>query len=295
MKWPIIALMFLGSAALAAQPDFDSYWHDGKAELNGYRMKISRYGQERKGQGVAIYVTEPFSESKRVKLDNPSKNPDDVIDVLKLNMVRDFQTGIYDYNTMVSVFVRTSDFSPVKMSFSSSEWCGHVYEELLFSPNKITGHYFSYFEGESGPRNLDFPKGGIVGEQFLILIRGLRGDFLKPGEKKSAPFLPSLYAGRLSHRPPAWTTAEIERLADPQTVEVPAGKFETMVYTVKLGDGRGGSLYVEKDYPHHIVRWSILPDLSVELTGSARLEYWKLHNNGDQSHLNHLGLVPTIP
>src|SRR6266545_4351728 len=83
----------------AADPDFDSYWHDGKAELDGYKFTISRYGQSRKGQGVLVYVTEPFSESKRVKVDDPTKNPADTFDAFKLNAVRDFQTGIYDYNT----------------------------------------------------------------------------------------------------------------------------------------------------------------------------------------------------
>src|SRR5262249_30086726 len=151
-------------------PDFDSYWHDGKAELDGYKFTISRYGQERKGQGVLVYVTEPFSESKRVKVDDPSKNPGDTFDALKLNSVRDFQTGIYDYNTMVSTFVRSKDLTPVKVSFSGAEWCGHVYEELLFDPSKITGQYISYFEGETGPRNLENKMDGVIEDNLLILL-----------------------------------------------------------------------------------------------------------------------------
>ena len=76
------AFIFIPLCALAAEPDFDSYWHDGKAELDGYRMTISRYGQPRPAQGVAIYVTEPFSELNRVKVDNPGKNPRDVVSLL---------------------------------------------------------------------------------------------------------------------------------------------------------------------------------------------------------------------
>jgi hypothetical protein len=67
---------------------------------------------------VAIHVTEPFSRSKHVKLIDPSTSPGDAIDVLKLNLVRDFQTGIYDCDVRVSLFT------------SSTEWCGQVYEEL---------------------------------------------------------------------------------------------------------------------------------------------------------------------
>src|SRR3989442_4028868 len=117
-----------GSAPAAQTPDprFNATWHDGKAELDGYRYSVTRYGQLRRGTCVAIYVTEPFSRSKRVKVDDPSRNAKDVLDVLKLNLVRDFQTGIYDYNTMTSLFVGSEDLDPLKVSFSSMEWCRNV-------------------------------------------------------------------------------------------------------------------------------------------------------------------------
>ena len=212
-----LLLLFLPVCALAA--DFDSYWHDGKAELDGYRMTISRYGQSRSGRGVAIYVTEPFSESRRVKVDDPGKNPRDVVEALKLNLVRDFQTGIYDYNTMVSVFVRSRDLSALKISFSSAEWCGHVFEELIFTPGRVTGFYNSYFEGETAQRDLAWPPGGITEDSLWILLRGLRGDFLKDGEKKRVPLLTGVYFGRLGHRPPAWIDADIERTENTFTVK----------------------------------------------------------------------------
>jgi hypothetical protein len=98
----ILAIMLFASPLAGSDRDFDSHWHDGRAELNGYRLKVSRYGQERNGRAVLIYVTEPFSESKRVKVEDWKKNPEDTFDALKLNMIRDFQTGIYDYNTMVT-------------------------------------------------------------------------------------------------------------------------------------------------------------------------------------------------
>ncbi len=266
------ALLLLVCPLSVFAADFDSYWHDGKAELDGYRMTIMRYGQPRQAQSVAIYVTEPFSESKRVKVDDPR----DGVDILKLNLVRDFQTGIYDYNTMVSVFARTADFAPVKITFSSSEWCGHVFEELLFPAGKVTGFYNSYFEGETGKRDLDWPKDGITEDSLWILLRGLRGDFLKPGEKKTVPLLTGVYSGRLAHKSPAWTDAEISRVEN--------------TYTVKLADGRTGKFTIETEYPHRITHWELSPDISADLTGSARLEYWKLHNNGDEKYRKQLGL-----
>jgi len=260
------------------------------SELDGYRLTVTRYGEERTGTCVMVYVTEPFSESKRVKVDDPDANPDDTFEVLKLNLIRNFQTGIYDYNTMVSVFARTSNFSPVKISFSSAEWCGHVFENLLFYPDSVTGYYDSYFEGESGRVELDNPVGGIAEDNLFILLRGLKGAFLGAGGKRDVRLLPSTYAGRLMHEPPLWVNAVITRAAKQQTIKVPAGDFDVMVYTVTIDGGREGTYYIEQAYPHRVIRWNMLPDVKAELTGSKRLVYWELKGNGGEEHLRSLGL-----
>lgn len=289
----VLAALIIAAAlpAGATDAEFDGMWHDGRAELDGYQLVVSRYGEVRRGTCVMVYVTEPFSESKRVKVDDAAKNPGDTFDALKLNMIRDFQTGIYDYNTMVSVFVRTDDFSTKKISFSSAEWCGHVYEELLFRPNEITGHYYSYFEDESGPLDIDAVEGGVAADALFILLRGLRRDYLAPGETQAVKLLPSVYAGRLSHRRPQWVGAKISRRADSKKVKVPAGEFAAMVYDLETADGGSGTFYIETAYPHRIVRWEMLPDVRAELAGSARLSYWKLNHNGNESYLSELGLT----
>jgi len=282
-----LALVF---ALPAVAEDFSKHWHDGKAELSGYALEVTRYGQLRTGTAVMIYVTEPFSDSRRVKVDDHTKNAADVVDVMKLNLVRDFQTGIYDYNTMVSVFSRTSDFAPLKVSFSSAEWCGHVYSEMRFDPGRVSGVYHSYFEGESGEVALDSPQGGVSEDNLFILLRGLRGDFLAPGASRTVPFLPGAFYTRLSHQPLRWTQATIEREAETQSVTVPAGAFRAMLYDVRSGDGRAGQFWVEEAWPHRIVKWSLPPDLSGELLGTKRLEYWKLNAEGDARHLAEIGL-----
>jgi len=287
--WIVAAVLVLSGPAAAAQ-DFDAWWHDGKAELDGYTLSISRYGQTRSGYAVMVFVTEPFSKSKRVKVNDYRKNPSDVVDVLKLNLVRDFQTGIYDYNTMVSTFVRSSDLTPVKLAFSSQEWCGQVYEELLFDPDRIRGSYFSYFEDESGPVDLARPEGGVIEDNLFILLRGLRGDYLEPGRSKRIDYLPGVLYSRLSHHGLAWTKATIARAEASRKVTVPAGTFEVFEYTVTIDGGRTGTFAIEAAYPHRIVEWSLDPDVSGQLTGSKRLEYWKLHAEGDESYLKDLGL-----
>src|SRR5512142_2190543 len=85
----------LASSTAARADDFWTFWGDGKAELDGYALVEPRYGQLREGTAVAIFVTEDFSDALRVKAD-PGKHPkSDVVPVMKVNLVRDFQTGIY--------------------------------------------------------------------------------------------------------------------------------------------------------------------------------------------------------
>jgi hypothetical protein len=281
-------LMMIASAAVAA-PAFESHWRDGRAELDGYRLTIERYGETRVGEAVMIFVTEPFSESQLVKVDDPSANPADTFEAFKLNLVRDFQTGVYDYNTMVSVFSRSADFSPAKITFTSAEWCGHVYEELRFRPEAIESEIFSYFEGETGASTLTPEPDGVAEDNLFITLRGLRGAPLESGETREVAFLPSAFHRRLRHQPLEWTTAEIERLTETETAEVPAGEFEAIVYEIRVADGRTGRFHIEATYPHRIVRWDWGSELG-ELTGSERMAYWQLNGNGDELHLEALGL-----
>jgi hypothetical protein len=210
-----LALAFLVAAGTPAgaqdRPQFDQHWYDGKAELDGYRLVISRYGENRDGTAVMIFVTEPFSKSMHVKLNDANANPADTFTAMKLNLVRDFQTGTYDYNTMVSVFVDAESMEPAKISFSSEEWCGHVYSEMIFKPNEIKGTYASYFEGESGPIALGRPRNGVTEDVLFILLRGLRGDFLPAGKAQTVPYLPGVLYARLSPQPLEWSQASIAR------------------------------------------------------------------------------------
>ncbi|MGD8413736.1 MAG: hypothetical protein PVF33_05865 [Candidatus Latescibacterota bacterium] len=291
--WLALALApALIPSVLFAQ-DFGAHWHDGRAELDGYRLTVSRYGQERSGHAVMIFVTEPFSKSKMVKVDDHTKNPQDTFDVLKLNLVRDFQTGIYDYNTMVSVFSRSADFEPVKVTFTSAEWCGNVYTELLFGSDEVRIRNESYFEDESGDRTIPKPGDLVSEDNLFILLRGLKGDYLKPGESVSVDYLPGVFFSRLSHKRMETTMGKISRRGDTETIEVPAGKFDTIVYDVAAA-GRKGVFHVEKQYPHRIVRWELSPDVRGELTGSDRLQYWKLNREGDESYLKELGLPAAV-
>src|SRR6266571_9339037 len=94
------------SAGRAAEPvagpnPFSSnpLWDDGRAEIDAYEAAISRYGTPRTLTAYLIVVKEDFSKRQLVKAD-PDHDPGDLLTVLKLNHVINYQTGIYSYHQM---------------------------------------------------------------------------------------------------------------------------------------------------------------------------------------------------
>jgi hypothetical protein len=291
-KHPLLLLLFLSLAAPSSAQDFWRHWGDGKAELNGYTLKQPRYGALRDGKAVLVFVTEDFSDALRVKAD-PGRHPAaDVYPVLKLNAVRDFQTGIYDYNVMTSAFLRVAPGWPVaKVSFSSQEWCGHVWHQITPRNGRLQGLFHSYFDGEAdGTDDLPFPKDGVLEDALPILFRRWNGAYLKAGEARTVPFLPSLLWVRLNHRPLAWTTANVARAASPRAVTMPAGRFEVDVYSVEIADGRKLGFEIETAPPYRLVRQTGPDGEELSLRGSTRLPYWQLNAPGGEKHLKELGL-----
>jgi hypothetical protein len=286
--WLSVAL-FPGSAL--AQ-DFWAHWGDGKAELNAYRLKQPRYGAVRDGTAILVFVTEDFSDSLRVKADPGRHPPAEVYPVLKLNEVRDFQTGIYDYNVMTSVFARVAAGWPVaKVSFSSQEWCGHVYHQILPGSGRVGGAFHSYFDGEAdGTEDLALPRDGVFADALPILLRGWRGAYLKPGETRTVPLLPSLLSSRLAHRRLAWGRARIARSAETSQLAVPAGTFAVTTWIVAEEGGGTTSYAFESAPPYRLVKVAGQDGVALELLGSTRLAYWKLNAPGGETHLRELGL-----
>jgi hypothetical protein len=260
--------------------------------MNGYRLVQPRYGAKRAGTAVLIYVTEDFSESLRVKAD-PGKHPaSDVYPVMKLNDVRHFQTGIYDYDVMTSTFARVAPGWPIaKVSFSSQEWCGHVYHQLIPRAGRAGGIFHSYFDGEADGRDdLPMPDGGVMEDAVPLLVRGWMGEWLARGETRTVPFLPSLLRSRLQHRPLAWGQATVARAKAPSRVTVPAGAFPVETWTVAEHGGRTVTYLVESDPPFRLVRWTADDGEEASLLGSDRLRYWEMNGPGGEKWLKNLGL-----
>lgn len=285
------------SPAASAPAAFWPHWGDGLAEVNGYRLTQPRYGEKRHGTAVHIFVTETFSDSARVKSDPGKHPPTDEFPVLKLNEIKKFQTGIYPYSVMTSAFAHVeprASFAAgdlTKLTFSSQEWCGHVFEEMRFDAKEIRDQRLSYFDGEGTElKTLPRKAGGVSADALPIRLRQVLGEWVAPGQSKTVDFLPSLTYTRLQHKTLEWSKATVSRAVSPQTLTVPAGTFEVEQWEVKAEVGPSTTWWLEKAYPHRIIGWEGSDGERAELTGSKRIPYWQLNKPGDEAHLQDLGL-----
>lgn len=291
----VFAACFLLSAAV---PDaaFWKTWGDGQAEISSYDLVKTHYGAPRTGTAVTIFVTETFSNSMRVKAD-PGKHPkQDEFPVIKLNLVKDFRTGVYDYNDQTSSFLALAGVngrpagSLTKISYSSQEWCGNIYHQLLFDPRSIRFSRFSYFDGEGDQSGtLPYPDRGVAEDALWFWARGMAEPKLAPGGTVRAPLLGSLQRVRDRHQALAWSPATFTRSATSSNVTVPAGNFEVETFTVE-GGGVKRTFLVERAAPYRIVQWESSDGEKGQLLASTRMKYWELNGPGGESALKQLKL-----
>ena len=291
---------------LAVAPEFGDafwkYWGDGRAELAGYEFETPRYGSVRKGTAVVIFVTETFSNSLRVKAD-PGKHPkSDEYPVMKLNLIQDFATGIYDYNLMTSAFTALTSVNDrpagavTKVAFSAQEWCGVAYSQLLFDAKRARFTAHSYFDGEADQvATLAVPLDAVSEDALLTWARGFAYPAVKPGGNVTAPLVRSLRESRLTHRPQVVGRAVFSLAVATQSVRVPAGTFDCVVSTVRIEGGRTWTFFTEAVAPNRVVRWTCSDGEKADLLASDRLAYWQLNGVGGEAALSKLGLKPRAP
>lgn len=269
---------------------FGDYWYQGEAELTSYDLEQARYGEVHPGTAVLIYVTEPFSQSKQVKVDDPSEGGDDVVTVMKLNATRKFVTGIYPYSMMASVFTPVErQLLPLtlKVTATSQEWCGHTFTQVNRTDDGYRARLFSYFEGE-GDQDLALPAARL--EDDLWTTIRLNPDDLPTGR---FPLIPGTLHQRLAHLP--FQTYEAEATLED-------GDDGTRVYTVRYPDqGRELAITFQAAFPHEIEGWTETfrsgfgPDAEVLTTRATRkqrmmLDYWNYNDRAATDLRAELGL-----
>lgn len=250
--------------------EFKDYWFAGEAEITSYRLEQSRYGEPREGEAVLVFVTEDFLKSRQVKANNKSSNS---TPVLKLNALKNFNTGIYPYSIMQSTFYPLEGNShALKITASIQEWCGQVYMQLnKRSQYLIQSH--SYFE-EEADQSVSTPRVHLENEIWTQLR--IDPNLLPTGEIR---MIPSFEYIRLAH---------IEIRAYKATAEF-YGEEDDFVYRITYPYlNRSIAIHYDRNFPHSIEKW-------VETTGrsgkenittairmsSIKTDYWNKNSNKD--------------
>ncbi|MCB0832664.1 MAG: hypothetical protein KDC45_04310 [Bacteroidetes bacterium] len=266
------------------------YWFSGKAELSSYTLEQARYGEMRSGDAVLIFVTEDFLTDKQVKLEDYSKGKEGSVPILKLNLMKTFNTGIYPYTLMQSVFspMNLMEYPhALKATSTVLEWCGQAYAQVNQEDKgfKITQH--SYFEKEAD-KTYAVEKTWLEDEVWTRIR--MAPETLPTGDIN---MIPGMLAARLRHIPLAVETAmaTLKETSD-----------GSAVYSLRYDKSdRDLSIRFEKLFPHRILSWEETyvdgwGDKAKRLTTKATLkktiksEYWRQNSNKDAGIRKELGL-----
>jgi hypothetical protein len=268
------------------QDKFGQLWYDGKAELSSFELEQNRYGELHKGTSVLIYVTEDFSKSKQVKLDDPSKAGSDKFPILKLNATKSFLTGIYPYTIINSIFTPIDLSGTVKTSCSVQEWCGHTFMQINKTKDGYKTKQYSYFESE-GDKDATLPY-ALLEDEIWTMIR-IDPNKIPQGKLN---LVRSNQAVRLMHKPCEVISATISKIE----MEIAAGQKATAIEINT--DDKKLTIYHDKEFPYAILGWDETYaefggkplTTKARLLKSLRLPYWKLHNNEHSIYRDSLGL-----
>lgn len=289
----ILASLLVMNIAPSAAQDFWGWWSDGKAELSSYQTKTQRYGELREGYAVLVFVTEEISRTTRVKVESEAIPPADRAPVMKLNHVVKFPTGIYDYSLLTSTFSSIESefgrppFEPLKISFTAQEWCGHVYQMLIPQRDQVELTLHSYFQSEGDQkRSIKLPANAAFEDNLLIWIRELKGEVLSAGQRRALQILPSAWASRSGHQDVEFQGGSIIK-EEGEVVKLSEGNAPSWRWTWQVGN-RTEMYWVEKAYPHRILKWQSSDGSAGELNKTLRLPYWQLHGNDDLAYREQL-------
>ena len=281
---------------LPGDDKFHHYWYDKGAEISRYKLEQARYGEIHDGDAVLVFVTEPFDPVDQVKEDNPETAKPPPVPVLKLNATRKFNTGIYPYSTMRSIFTpisRDTSQLPIKVTVSVQEWCGHVFSQLNSTNKGYHFQGFSYFQSE-GDRKFSIAK-SVPEDGIWTMIR-IDPNSLPLGE---FDVIPSLLPARLLHFDVSQekATAKLKK-ADWKSMD----QKQLYSYEISFSNPeRKLTLYFEKDFPFRVEGWdetfkSGWGEKAKMLTTKARRThtihsfYWRKNNTQDEGLRKKLGL-----
>ena len=279
-----------GADNFTAPQNFRDYWYNGQAEISRYKLDQVQYGANNPGEAVLIFVTEDFRTDTQVKLESDVR--DKATSVLKLNSIRRFVTGIYDYSLYSSVFtpIDTKQYGrSQKVTMSSQDWCGQVYYQLNLDGGNYDVMQRSYFEKNATE---DFKIDAAWLEDEIWTRLRMDPAALPKGETS---VVPAAYAARIAGQ-------KLEPQKAVGTLTDYAGDTFTgktlQQYALNYPDAqRELRIVFEKAFPHAIAGWEeTYPSRGKVLTTRAtrteqiRSDYWSHNTPSDTTLRKGLGI-----
>ncbi len=269
------------ASPISASPQFAEYWYQGEAEITSYALEQSRYGEVRSGHAVLIFVTEDFSESRHVKVDVPLEGD---VNVLKLNFVKRFTTGIYPYSMMSSVFTPVHSAThphTLKVTATSQEWCGHTFTQMNLVPEGYRVQLYSYFESE-GDQAVQLEP-ALLEDEIWTRLR------LAPQSLPLGPVrvIPGALDQRLTHAEWRAEDAVASRTTTPEG---------DLLYTLQYENrDRSLSIRYNPSFPHQIAGWREQAGGELVVARASRkestmIDYWNRNSRADTTIRITLGL-----
>jgi len=278
MRFLLPALLTFTLTLTLHSDEVSSFWFNG-AEINRYELSQMRYGETHPGHAEFIFVTEPFLTKEQVKNEsggNPST------DVLKLNALRTFNTGIYSYRTMRSTFqpIDLAKFpQALKTNTSIQDWCGQAFQQINKTDEGWRVELRSYFQ-KMGDRNFELPD--VALEDALWLRLRLDPNSLPTG---AIELIPGSLFTRFNHHPIRIEAAEAERIQG----------SEISRYVIRYqAIARELHIHFDTEFPHVIRSWKeVGPQGTTKAVLKDRIMnsyYWSQNRPEDAPLRKKLGL-----
>ncbi|HEY3214869.1 MAG TPA: hypothetical protein VGK93_00100 [Candidatus Eisenbacteria bacterium] len=273
-----------GPAAAPGANDqgFESFlWDDGTAEFSTYVGTTRRYGEDRATEARIVVVKEDLLRATLVKSEQ-GPVPGKTLEAIKLNVLVDFQTGVYTYHQMASVFFDRRTMEVLKETMSHTEACGITYVRVGPKQGRLVHEAHSYWEGEADREvPLRWPAGGepLYWDALPVSLRRWMAGPSGPSEQR-VWLLPSQVSGRspVESTRPARATI---RMSDVATIQVPAGRFAARRFEVQTAQG-ADTLWLDRRFPHTMLKLDTAAGRHLALRQTLRLDYWNRHRNGDE-------------
>ena len=264
-------------------PAFESYWHQGKAELTRYTLRQARYGDTHDGEAVLVFVTEDFLPKLQVKQEQGEAS--DALTVLKLNAYRRFYTGIYPYTVMTSSFTPESGEPTLKLSGTVQEWCGQVYSQVNRRDDGLHALMHSYFQNEADQKTV-LPEASL--EDGLWAKVRIDPDAIELGRRQLVPALDYIRMRHKALRPYPAVLTKTEGV-ETDLVDHPVAALRVDYPPL----GRTLVIYYEPAFPHVIQAWEETegPFRSTAVRTHAIIDdYWNHNSAQDGGYREALGL-----